>query len=64
MPRGKPGITTDELTEDTVGKFLALMGASTVVALIVFIIYSGGYILILLFVVPFTLLTLFILPFV
>ena len=61
MPRGKPGITTDEFTEDTVCKFLALVGTCSVVALILYIIYLGGYILILLFVVP---LTLFILPFV
>ena len=61
MPRGKRGITTDELTEDTLCKFLALAGTCAVVALILFIIYFGGYILILLFLV---LLTLIILPFV
>ncbi len=61
MPRGKRGITTDECTEETVCKFLALVGACTVVALLLYVIYLGGYILILLFVVP---LTLIILPFV
>ncbi len=61
MPRGKRGITTDELTEDTLCKLLALVGTCTVITLILFIIYFGGYILILILVVP---ITLFILPFV
>ncbi len=58
MPRGKRGITTDEFTEETVCKFFALVGACTVVALLLYIIYLGGYILIFLFVVPLTLITL------
>ena len=61
MPRGKRGITTDELTEDTLCKFLALVGTCTVILLLLVIIYFGGHLLVLLFVVPFTLV---ILPFV
>ena len=64
MPRGKRGKTTDALTEDTTCKILALVGACTVVTLILYIIYFGGFILILFFVVPFTLLALIFLPFV
>ena len=52
MPRGKRGITIDEFVGEPVCKFLALMGACTVIAFFLFIFYHDGFILGMLLLIP------------